>query len=895
MHTTLRARRFALFSVSALSGLIAGFTAVAQPSPDAKAASDANNDEPLRLDTYVVSGYRQSLQASLDTKRASNAIIDVITAEDVGKYPDTNVAESLAHLPGITVDRLWGQGERVSINGTDPDLNRTLLNGQAVASGNWYVLDQPSRNFNYTLLAPEVVGEAEVYKTSEARLPEGSIGGTVILHTRNPLDLPADTFTGTLGRNYNDLSKKGNWLGSGLYSWRNEEKTIGITVSAQYSKEHLRRDGIENYNISSPGTLDPDGNPDGINFAAKSVAIQNLLKANPDAQYPTQLGTAYFEQDRKRLGYQTGIELKPLEQLTVELNTLWVKADFRNFNDSLYIEPSQADGTDTLTSATIQNGLISRAHFDQGVSLMDAIFDPDSVTKTHVYDFKATWRETNWSVSAQGGRTSADGGAQREVFTEANYQGGYTYDLTNGPRITWDDPSAVRNPAAWSFFLYPFQGAETKTLNKEKENYAQLDGDVSVSAPFLKKLRAGGRYTDHTTSSDAYSVDGLSDNPAFPATYASFGSYSTPSNFLRGLSGLSSDQKNHFLVDMNTVSAFYDKLNYPFTKTASDYPNTWSVQEKVAAGYAQVDYSFYKITGNIGVRYVHTDQISKGYSVDSDGNATPNRSDKTYTNTLPSLNAVYGVTDNFSLRFGASQVIARQNYSSLSTQLVLQDPLPGGVGTGAGGNPKLDPYKSNNFDLSAEWYFTKNSLVQLSGFYRKIANYTKQATFTEQHVSTALGLTNYDVARPVNGGSAESKGWNLAYQQAFGYGFGTTANFTYTDSRGNDGNALPYASKNSVNISPYWENKTWSIHFTYNWRSDYIYLSSINNLNDFVKAEPQLDASISYHFNDNYWISLDGSNLLDAEYQQYLKTPGKFIVSEYKSGRRGELSVHFKF
>src|SRR3569623_137448 len=152
----------------------------------------------------VITGIRASLQASIDVKRRANAIVDAISAEEVGKFPSTNVAEALTVVPGVTVDRQFGQGEKVSILGTDPALNRTLLNGQTVASADWFILDSPGRTFNYALLAPQLVGRVDVYKSPEPRLDKGSIGGTVNVLTRKPLDLKPLTIAGSLGYLYNE-------------------------------------------------------------------------------------------------------------------------------------------------------------------------------------------------------------------------------------------------------------------------------------------------------------------------------------------------------------------------------------------------------------------------------------------------------------------------------------------------------------------------------------------------------------------------------------------------------------------------------------------------------------------------------------------------------------------
>ena len=150
-------------------------------------------------------------------------------------------------VPGVTVDRQFGQGEKVSILGTDPALNRTLLNGQTVASADWFILDSPGRTFNYALLAPQIVGRVDVYKSPEARIDEGSIGGTVIVSTRRPLDLKANTIAGSLAYLYNDRSEKGDVQGALMGSWKNADETFGISLSVQRATDQLRRDGLESY------------------------------------------------------------------------------------------------------------------------------------------------------------------------------------------------------------------------------------------------------------------------------------------------------------------------------------------------------------------------------------------------------------------------------------------------------------------------------------------------------------------------------------------------------------------------------------------------------------------------------------------------------------------------
>src|SRR5580698_3464024 len=178
----------------------------------------ADQAKAKQLETVTVTGIRASLQASMDTKRNADAIVDAITSEDIGKFPASNVAEALAQVPGVTLDRQFGATQRVSINGMDPSLNLTLLDGHPVAQAVWLYDDAPNRGFNFSLLAPEVIGNLEIYKSPEAHLPEGAIGGTVIMHTIKPLDVASNTIAGSFGDNYDDMVSKGRPSASVFYS-----------------------------------------------------------------------------------------------------------------------------------------------------------------------------------------------------------------------------------------------------------------------------------------------------------------------------------------------------------------------------------------------------------------------------------------------------------------------------------------------------------------------------------------------------------------------------------------------------------------------------------------------------------------------------------------------------
>ncbi|MGH8090536.1 MAG: TonB-dependent receptor plug domain-containing protein, partial [Rudaea sp.] len=303
------------------------------------AQNDANDNsnrknkskEAEELGTIVVSGIRESLKASLDKKRDADAIIDAITAEDIGKFPATNVAEAMAQLPGVTLDRAFSATQKVSIDGLDPSLNLSYLDGHPVAQAVWRYGDNPDRGFNYSLLPPEILGGLEIYKSPEARLPEGSLGGTIIMHTRLPLDLPSNTLDGSVGWNYNEMEGKGKPNISGFYSWKTDDKTFGFDVSAQHYEQVTSRQGEEIFGYTPVANIAANNPLVAAQVASGSIKSSDVM--------PNEINIAYFQQTEKRDSVTSNIQFKPNENFDTTLSLMWMRDDLSNWNQSMYAFP----------------------------------------------------------------------------------------------------------------------------------------------------------------------------------------------------------------------------------------------------------------------------------------------------------------------------------------------------------------------------------------------------------------------------------------------------------------------------------------------------------------------------------------------------------------------------
>ncbi|APP85660.1 TonB-dependent receptor [Xanthomonas hortorum pv. vitians] len=863
-----------------------------QATPSAPSAT-------TELDTITVTGYRASLEKSQAVKRSANSIVDAISAEDIGKFPDINAAESLSHLPGISVDRQFGEGEKVSINGTDPALNRVLLNGQTIASGDWggNPTDTSGRTFNYTLLSPEIIGLMEVYKTPEARIDEGSIGGTVIVHTRKPLDLPKNTIRGSIGYNYNDRSEEGNPRGSALWSWKNDDETFGALISATHDKQDLARAGIEYF-----GYTTGEGIPASATITGDGSDVAT-------ARVPAGISSAFFQQTRERSGLQGALQWKPNEQNEFNLTGLYIKGKYNNFSQARYVCPACNDDRQKITSANVENGVVTSATVSDGAAgqpyaQLDANYRESTVT-TKSLNLRHDWSGEKWVFTTQVGNTEATGGKNPEYLMKFLMQdGGYNYafdgqntavNYDNGGASNWVLPG---NPAG----LAPGQQGNVPGTNtgimqaggiayqksKDEEKYFQWDASRDLELGPFTKLQFGYKYINHNNGVDAR---GNRINSTDAVSLTQFNPGSTPSSLYDGL-GASGDLTTWPTASLNSVRNYL--LSQPQGPYRTDFGASFQVKEITQNVYTQLNFESGQWRGNVGVRLVDTTDKSEFWQ-SNDGGTNFDRVAETndYRKALPSFNIAYDITDDTVLRFSAAKVIARPRYADLAGTFTINS----GTGdlTANGGNPDLKPYESTNYDLAAEWYFAPSSMLSGEVFYRDISSYIVSTTTSQQLNPAPPAIAGlYQVTTPVNVSDAKVTGVSVNYQQTFGLGFGLQANYTFAESDSSSGLNLPYLSRDTYNVIPYWEHGDWTVRVNYSYRSKYFTQIGRLQSRDFADAYKQLDLNASYQITDYMGITFGATNLLDSTYRVFSNTrdtPTAF----YKNGRGYQAQLNFKF
>lgn len=663
-------------AIAAAVLLSLGLPATAQQAPQSS-PRNANQVRPPvsteELERVTVNGIRASLQKALDAKRNADGIIDVITAEDVGKFPATNVAEAMTVIPGVTIDKAFGQGEKVSIMGTDPALNRTLINGQAMASGDWFFAEQQGRSFNYSLLAPQLIQKVEVFKSPEAWIDEGSVGGTVNIVTRKPLDLTGFTAMASASVIYNDRTTKSDPTLAGMVGWRDPSRTFGVLLTAQRAVENIRRDGIESYGTAigrdyitgresgnnSVTTTSTDWSVPG--GATVPPACQGLCKdtllANPNAITLSSVSGHFFEQKRERDTLSLALQGKVADKLNLEFNALNIKAKYDNATQSMFAMPGNTwNSLRGMTDLTVKGGIIDTASFRNALTVYDVIARRATV-KTDSYDFKAEWKEAGWSASAHGGVSKATGGTDRQVYASFLNKATYSMDLNGAypalrftgyqtdpvvdvpahaaPAKTgspFKDPNAFRmdggNPSPWHTNAptkdnwSPGWGGNTvEKPSKDEEKFLQADFKVKLDSP-VYQVRFGVKARRHETGQTMAGVSLSSIKGYGDATAAQFSPQSMPGNYLSGFSEVSA-LADRFRVDGWAVSDYILSNKWlapwqtaPVKSTFGDQSfaaNTWHVKEDVNAAYVQGDFSVDDLRGNFGVRAVQTESQVTGW------------------------------------------------------------------------------------------------------------------------------------------------------------------------------------------------------------------------------------------------------------------------------------------
>ena len=898
-------KKYTLLSICALSSSLLGAQALAQNS--------GNTIDEI----VVVSSFRGSLAEALNDKREVVGSVDKILAEDIGKFPASNLAESLQRLPGIAITRDAGEGRQISVRGLGPSFTRVRINGMEALSTTGATDSSGGanrdRDFDFNTFASELFRELTVYKTASADLEEGSLGATIDLQTTRPLDLPDDFTLVTSGQlSYNDASSNSDPRAAFLIGGKNADQTFGWTASLAYSERNTIEEGFSAVRWQDSTRFESCPSCDAAELAA--LDIGGTTGASVFHPRIPRYGLLTHEQER--LGLTGGIQWKPSDSTLVSFDVLQSKLDStrrEEFLEAVSFSRNNTDGnrsTDIVDIEIRGNDIVYGVFNDVDVRVENR-FD-ELETDFSQYTLKVDQEFTDsFSASFFYGATESnfDNPVQTTIIFDAFDVDGYNYDFRgNGelPRINYGNLN-VLDPTAFLF-------TEVRDRpNKVDNTFDRLAVDFDLELNDILSLSFGASLNQYEFDVREARRDTTVDSiPGFSAPIPVTAAIATTTSFDNGL-GVPGGTNTRFVTpNLGAAAALIDLYNLPAADRNQDIR---SVEEEDLGFYVQLNWSIeigsLPFKGNIGVRNVKTDQKSNGIQ-SVGGVTTPVSVSRDYSETLPSLNTVLEVTEDLLIRFSYAEVMNRPS---------LGDLTPGGSVDGFNNvvsysNPLLDPFRADAIDLAVEWYFADEALLSFAYFQKDIESFI--VSRTDENVPWAsLGLPNslldnvpatpsdtFDVNRRVNGEGGDLDGFEVIYQQPLTDNIGVITSLTKVDSEVNYAgpgdpaniNDLTGLSDTAYSLTGYYEDDRFSGRISYSVRDDYLTNVPGRNGNDVEGTEgtSNWDTKLTYFFNDNLEFNVEGINLTDEENHQTVDSSGRTTVFHH-TGRQYYIGLQYRY
>jgi iron complex outermembrane recepter protein len=848
-------------------------------APEKSKKIDQSRSSGLLEEMLVTEGYRRSIEQSVKIKRHSIAFTDSILATDIAEFPDQNLAEALQRMPGVSIYRTRGVGEKVSVRNVGPLFTHTTINNVTAATGS------DSREVNFDIFASELVQRVTVKKSPNASDEEGGVAGSVQITTARPFDYDGYTAVGSVEAGYSDYARESDPRVSFLMSNTFAEDRFGILFSMLKEDRSYRFDtnravGTERTTLSS----------------IASIVL------------PTDLsGSEQFTRwhvDRHSVGEQG--------KLSATLSVDWVAKDNLRFGFDV-LTSRYSDDYDQYMSVTDLSGAtsISDYRYDRETNIISAAtFDNayvDWISKrvnneTNFLQSGLTgqWQSQDWRINGLFGfseveYTSLERQANyRAQNMIARYEFSGHYLVRSGPTGTLDlfDPTRA----------YFQKAIAREKLKNDKKSVIQIDAVRQLGSSYFDALSFGLRRTTKRNTSKNYggdfaegfaTVDGkdLTQRTVADDSYAPI----SGRQFLSAAGPPVGFQSGWLLVPADVMIARYFRLGFSAPDSKGSYHQ---IDENTLAFYAEMDGAFeianLPVLVNFGGRYIKTDVTGYGYKLDLANNIETRQKDTgDYADFLPSINLSVELSDALVGRFSLARVMSRPPSSYLSSKFEVKETEQRIYV----GNPDLKPTRSNQTDLGLEYYFAPESLLSMVLFYKDLRSFTANT----DGVYVDYNGVPYELKQKINGEGTRLVGAEFLYQTPFTFlpspfdGLGINFNYTYVDStKGKTSGGRSYElndlSTHTTNLTLYYEKNGFDARFAYNYRSE-----SQSNSNGIYRAPyGQLDFSAGLQLSKAIKLTLKMINVTN-EYAYGYYASDKYNNSLIDYGRRIGLGLRFRF
>ncbi len=916
-------------------------------------AHEVAADNTSVIEEVVVQGIRGSLQRGMDVKRDAGGVVDSISSEGIGKFPDTNIAESLQRITGVSIDRSGGEGQSITVRGFGPQFNTVLVNGRQIAS------ESQTRGFSFDTVASELVSGIDVSKTATASTQSGGIGSTVNIKTARPFDSMGLKMSGSVKGVYEENNGETSPQFSGLISNTFADDTIGVLFAVSHQERDTRVDSAQ-----TDGWLENVGIPQaeingGAGFSGNIFSPRNFDQR------------VSFE-ERTRTNANLVLQYAPSDNLIMTFDALYSDFDIENETTS-YGHWFTAPNLENV--ALDQNGTVVDLYQEVGLATDFHAKTFDRLTQTDAFAFNVDWDvsdELNLSFDLHRSTASREanngGGDQLSLIGYANR---VRFQVDNAI-LPWASGFEAANPNIFSgqqeIDGVAYQAGTTPdgvsdyldsanlrshvmlrrgwAVEDEVDQF-KIDGTWDEGADSgLIKAKFGLLLSSETKALTRWDNEGVGihctfcgypDAPDIPNNFATL--FDAGSDFLSGVSGSGRTPTVWLRHNGEQQFAFLEAasgLNFDAVRR----DNSFEVEEETFSSYVEFDFAGeiagMPLTATAGTRFETTDVTVSGTQASIErldildatemlavfGAAAPISADADYTVLLPSLSVKLDINDDLVARFATSQTLTRPTLESMAPVTVIGTTRQGGNLTATSGNPALEPFKSDNLDLSLEWYYADASYVSLGYFQKNVSNFivngTQDNTFTISDgslltdPSTGTDVSNPDtgdetavftVTLPNNGEAAEVTGIEFAAQHTFGdTGFGAIFNATLVDS---DSELDPAnisqkfavtGLSDSLNLVGFYEKGPVQVRLAFNQRDKF--LQSLTQQNGdgvvFVDDYEQWDLSASYDISDNVTVFLEGLNLTEEVVTKHGRFENQFLLAE-DAGRRFAFGIRGSF
>ncbi|MGO2477787.1 MAG: TonB-dependent receptor [Pseudoalteromonas sp.] len=753
----------------------------------------AEAEKPDNLEVIQVTGFKGSIKESTQLKRYSAGVVDAISSEDIGKFPDTNLAESLQRITGVSIDRSNGEGSKVTVRGFGPDYNMVTLNGRTMPAASIPAGGGTpnSRSYDFANLASESVSAVEVYKTGKASIASGGIGATININTARPLDNPGVVANVGVKAQHDTTNRVGDDITpelSGIFSWTDEDAVFGASLTASVQERDSSSTGAF---VNEWRTTEYDGT---IPQSADDIIVENAPAMGQYYSMPSDLRYTIADRERTRTNAQLTLQYSPVDDFTATVDYTYSKQDIYesraeqsiwmdNYKSHLIFDDNEVK---TPIYYSEERGDLSTRDLGLALQEQNQVNENKSIglnLEYHVNDYLSFMFDAHSSEATS--KPDAEYGSWVNAGLGANVVAGQSVDFSR------DLPSMVIDFDDCSRDNLNCSGA----LEQSDVGTSILDSNFASQESTVDEFRLHGKYLLETGSVDfgieSRSMESQSLQSLTRNTMGNWGienpgelpeGYLDPTNFLAEFDDYNtSDSFNQGFTGSASEVGYWAAEQYGFNFAADGaYATNRTIKEDITAAFVQYNHNGESgdmpFNLSVGARYETTDITSTAnidlpdavaWEGNNDFNVRygTNKQDYSlssdYNHFLPSIDFDINVIDEVTLRASYSTTIARPTYDNLSSAATVGVPtgpalIPGTTNAPAStGNPSLVPLESDNIDLSAEWYYSDVSYVSVGYYNKTVDNFIGLSPMTENY---------YDLRDASAGPRAEAARAELAAQ-----------------------------------------------------------------------------------------------------------------------------------